>query len=71
MNREGKEEGWIIVSKEGRIMEFTYQRTRSETIKKWCNLWTSSLRKWKNSRYAGYRCIRAKRTISLTHEPKQ
>ena len=58
-----KSKGWVITSADQKsIYDFTFARTRTESIKKWENLWERP-NNWKAHYYQGHRCVKAEMTI--------
>ena len=58
------ENGWIILSEDGKIIyDFTFSRTRIEAQKKWVRIWDKP-NNWKSHYRKGVRCIKAKMTIT-------
>ena len=59
--------GWVVLSADGTtIYDFTFKRTRSESIRRWCSLWGTP-KNWRGHYRKGHRCVKAIQTI--TAEP--
>lgn len=55
--------GWVITNEDNSdFYEFTFARTRTESIKKWNNLWEN--KNWKSHYRSGHRCIKCVRSIT-------
>ena len=63
------ENGWVIINTtwNNNIYEFTYSRTRTEAIEKWCEIWTRPST-WSGHYKKGFRCVKATRTIELINQ---
>lgn len=55
--------GWVVISPEGKIFEFTFKRTRSDSIKHWNSLWSKP--NWRKNKREGYSCVKAKQTTEI------
>lgn len=64
MVHEKKEIGWVIVAPDGFIADFTYKRTRRESIKRWCDLWSKPTN-WRGHYRKGYRAVKCTRIIQI------
>jgi len=54
--------GWVITNEDNSdFYEFTFARTRTESIKKFTRLWEKQ--NWKSHYRSGHRCIKAKQQI--------
>jgi hypothetical protein len=70
-NGIAEETGWVVASMEGTfIIEYSYARTRKESIEKWMSLWDKDKCSWRKFKRQGYKCVKAKRTTEiLSHNP--
>lgn len=65
MKLEEIEKGWVVASMGGSfILSYTFERTRSASIKKWMGFWDPKKCSWRKFRREGYKCVRATRVIS-------
>lgn len=58
--------GWAVASDNSTfILSYTFERTRSESIKKWMSLWDKERCNWRKFKREGYKCIRATQTTEI------
>lgn len=66
MKKQEVTTGWVIASMNGKyIIESTFARTRSESIKKWMAYWDPKRTNWRKQKREGYSCVKAKQTTEL------
>lgn len=66
MANECTDKGWAIASMGGTfLLEYTFARTRTESIKKWMDLWDPKRCSWRKFKRQGYKCVKAQRTIKI------
>lgn len=63
MKKSKTEVGWVIVSPDGNIYDFTFKRTRINSINRWNKVRENP--NWRKDRRKGYRCVKAKQTTEL------
>lgn len=69
--RESKTEGWVILSRDGKVIyEYTFSLLRTDAIKKWVELW-SRPNNWKAHYYQGNRCVRAIMEVKILSHGKE
>lgn len=59
-------QGWVILTEEKRIMDFTFSQVRTDAQHKWVRLWERP-NNWKAHYNKGIRCVKAERAITLTN----
>ena len=60
------DKGWVIASMNGTfILPYTFERTRTNSIAKWMNLWDKDICSWRKFKREGYKCIKAKQTTEI------
>ena len=59
-----KTDCWVIVTPEGKIIQYTVRRTRQECISNALGMWCIAEYGWPRCYRRGYRCVKAKLEVS-------
>lgn len=65
------EKGWVIVSPDDVILNFTFKLTRNNSIKRFMSLWDEKRINWRKFKRQGYKCVKAEQTIKIQINEKK
>lgn len=63
MSKRSTQAGWVVVSPDRIIYDFTFERTRTESISRWNK--TLYKPNWRKDKREGFRCVKAIMTIEI------
>jgi len=61
-------QGWVILSPKKRvILDSTFARTRTESIKMWMSIWDENKINWRKFKRLGYKCVKTTKTTEIRY----